>query len=317
MVLLRIGLPFSSMDTTDFVLSDILSGTGFSLDRAVVLALACDLAYLRKRDGRVEKPEEVIFCQDQISTALGIAKVTTFDEGNTQGYWFSNEKVALLAFRGTQNAEHWRTDFRILPPERNNHSWGMVHPGFLRSFDGINSVMESFAATCRELEYVWVTGHSLGGALAVLAAAWLREKSIKSSVYTYGQPMVGFENFTQRFDLDFDGHLFRFINQSDIVPRMPGTGYRHCGSVKRIVQPLVLQALGGGSETPVFTDEEEPSLTREEVEDFLSELSDDDLGPATQGMMLGWVPWFAHHSIARYVALLEEIRVTERTASHG
>lgn len=48
---------------------------------------------------------------------------------------------------------------------------------------------------------LWLTGHSLGGAMATLAAAWLAERKIPfSGAYTFGQPRVGDDNFQVAFD---------------------------------------------------------------------------------------------------------------------
>jgi hypothetical protein len=75
---------------------------------------------------------------------------------------------------------------------------------------------------------LYITGHSLGGALAILAAAEIfsnvdfelsgLRRSLRG-VYTYGQPMVGDATFCERFQ-----HLFtpfRHVYGRDIVPRLP------------------------------------------------------------------------------------------------
>ncbi|AUX44613.1 uncharacterized protein SOCE26_060790 [Sorangium cellulosum] len=79
-----------------------------------------------------------------------------------------------------------------------------------------------------KLEALYVTGHSLGGALAVVAAALLHvDPSMEGirrklrGVYTYGQPMVGFSDFTTRFDEEFGRKLFRHVYGKDIVPCLP------------------------------------------------------------------------------------------------
>ncbi|WP_437790745.1 lipase family protein [Sorangium sp. So ce693] len=78
------------------------------------------------------------------------------------------------------------------------------------------------------LKALYITGHSLGGALAVLAAAliWsdplfepLREKL--RGIYTYGQPMVGDAGFRAHFEEKLGPMVFRHIYGNDLVPRMP------------------------------------------------------------------------------------------------
>lgn len=79
-----------------------------------------------------------------------------------------------------------------------------------------------------ELEALYITGHSLGGALAVVAAALLHaDPSLDGirrklrGVYTYGQPMVGYSDFATRFDEEFGRKLFRHVYGMDVVPRLP------------------------------------------------------------------------------------------------
>ncbi|TGD74799.1 lipase family protein [Mangrovimicrobium sediminis] len=77
---------------------------------------------------------------------------------------------------------------------------------------------------------VWITGHSLGGALAVLAAVELdREIAARKSgaaiaaVFTFGQPRVGNSAFARWMDQRFSQRYFRSVNQRDAVPRLPLT----------------------------------------------------------------------------------------------
>lgn len=78
------------------------------------------------------------------------------------------------------------------------------------------------------LQALYLTGHSLGGALAIVTAAllfvdprlaYLREKL--RGVYTYGQPMVGHQDFKDRFERDLGKMLFRHVYRKDVVPSLP------------------------------------------------------------------------------------------------
>ena len=71
---------------------------------------------------------------------------------------------------------------------------------------------------------VYVGGHSLGGALAVLFCAWLPACYRLSGLYTYGQPNVGDSGFINKLvnRLNYDKtEIFRCVNKNDIVPRIP------------------------------------------------------------------------------------------------
>jgi predicted lipase len=81
---------------------------------------------------------------------------------------------------------------------------------------------------------LWLTGHSLGGALAVLAA-WLCDRRTINvhQIYTYGGPMVGNKVAAAAIDKAFPDKIFRFVNLTDPVPMLPtlslaANDYVHC-----------------------------------------------------------------------------------------
>ncbi len=81
---------------------------------------------------------------------------------------------------------------------------------------------------------LWVTGHSLGGALALLAAWRLQRHFIDvHRVYTFGAPMVGNAAAAEAFQREFAGRVFRYVHFEDLVPRLPtvsllSNDYSHC-----------------------------------------------------------------------------------------
>ncbi|GIL91284.1 hypothetical protein Vretimale_9992 [Volvox reticuliferus] len=78
---------------------------------------------------------------------------------------------------------------------------------------------------------LWVFGHSLGGAVALMAASYMdaREGITATGVYTYGCPRVGDESWAQSYELH-DATL-RLENTGDIIPMLPlGSAWRHVGA---------------------------------------------------------------------------------------
>ncbi len=83
---------------------------------------------------------------------------------------------------------------------------------------------------------VYVTGHSLGGALALMATAELanhEDATIRDSIaacYTFGCPRAG----DSSFDLYVKAPLYRITNGVDLVPAIPPAilGYRHVGDTR-------------------------------------------------------------------------------------
>lgn len=85
---------------------------------------------------------------------------------------------------------------------------------------------------------LYITGHSLGGALAVITAALIYQdpetKPIADclrAIYTYGQPMVGSEDFAYGFQDIIGRRLFRHVYERDLIPRLPS---RSAGSFQHI-----------------------------------------------------------------------------------
>lgn len=144
----------------------------------------------------------------------------------TEGFIAGDEEKIIIAFRGTSEIKDWLTDAASI-----QKSWssilniGKVHSGF---FDSLNSVWSLIMEHLQELQTkdqrIWITGHSLGGALAALTYATLRLQEPKyelAGAYTFGQPRIGDEVLCQSFDADSKHHFFRVVNNNDIVPRVP------------------------------------------------------------------------------------------------
>ena len=146
----------------------------------------------------------------------------------------------IIAFRGTSNIRDWITDaqfLRKLLVEEANGDRCEVHHGFL---DAYESVIEPLAAYLRQIvvgaRKVFVTGHSLGGALAILAALELKRQAFAiAQVYTFGQPRVGNAAFKRLYEWSLGSSTFRVVYQEDIVARVPHLPawhdpYRHVGT---------------------------------------------------------------------------------------
>ena len=85
---------------------------------------------------------------------------------------------------------------------------------------------------------VFFTGHSLGGALATLAAveARLQMPTVKVSLYTFGCPRVFSKGMSNVVD-QLLPRCFRVVVDGDIVAGVPVFGYRHVGTLA-IIDPL-------------------------------------------------------------------------------
>jgi len=155
---------------------------------------------------------------EQRFRAMGFDRVTFLDRGTTQAVIASSTRLVLLAFRGTEPTrwEDLRTDGALCQTPALG---GLVHRGFLAALDLVWPAALA-AVQAQGGRPVVVTGHSLGGALAVLAAARLEAAGIPvTSVYTFGQPKVGDPAFAAAFPAR--DRLHRVVNRGDPVTLVP------------------------------------------------------------------------------------------------
>ncbi len=168
-------------------------------------------------------------------------RTASVNGSSTQCFVAYGPGLVLVAFRGTEvkdfwgGVRDWITNLQAaLVPDGFG---GRVHAGFQR---GLQEVWDELCAALAPVlaqepasPGVWLTGHSLGAALATLAAdRALQERSFPvRGLYTFGSPRVGDAAFARRVDHGpLKSRAFRFVNHLDIVPRVPPPwGYRHAG----------------------------------------------------------------------------------------
>jgi len=200
---------------------------------AALMAYLANFAYstdLQAR-GLLNVPEDL--------SNLGFNRLTSFHNNLTDGWAYIAESATLivLAFRGTQTVSNWDTNLHALlihPPYTDENL--RVHEGFYRAFEKLSDGARGLHQKVKELEEatagqlpIYITGHSLGGAMAQIAAAVLGSDQI-AACYTFGSPRVG----NSVFDLWVKPPSYRVINYADIVPQVPipipfVMGYRHSG----------------------------------------------------------------------------------------
>lgn len=162
----------------------------------------------------------------------------------------SDYNSAIVAFRGTHSIREWLVDSEcdLVKPWLVDSELDWQRPKFFvqslsapglkvhRGFgSSLSSILQRLIAELqrREIGHVFLTGHSKGGAEAMLAAPALKAAGFEvCGVYTFGQPRVGNGIFAREYDARFKYATWRFVNEEDIVPRVPGVlmGYRHAGS---------------------------------------------------------------------------------------
>lgn len=140
-------------------------------------------------------------------------------------------KSIVVAYRGSQSIRNWFTNAQILLEPMPGWCPGCaVHVGFLDAFrEEQATVVDSVTRLVKENPgyKLVITGHSLGGAIATIAATELRKHGLQVSLVTYGSPRVGNEALAKF--ISASGANFRVTHLNDPIPRLPPLtiGYRH------------------------------------------------------------------------------------------
>jgi triacylglycerol lipase len=147
----------------------------------------------------------------------------------TRGIIGERSNAVVLAFGGTDPAV-WQTlatDLNFRPAASDTHS------GFQMAADGVRDDIDRAIEQSRQAgKPLFVTGHSLGGALAALAAQRADAAgATPKAVYVFGMPRVGREQFRAAYDGRLGQATYRLVHGFDIVARVPmsGIGFRHVG----------------------------------------------------------------------------------------
>lgn len=240
-------------------------------------------------------------------------------------YAIRSESDAILAFRGTQSAGSILQDLKVI---RRRTPEGRLHAGFADGYDDIHD--EVIGRLRRSLaRRVWLTGHSLGGALAVVGANRLEEAGFEvAGVVTFGQPMVAMPDLARVLARRFRGRYVAFVNGNDPVPRavLP---YVHFGRCVRLVGEVFSRfdrvprtygvappkGNGGGTER---TDDPglEPMDTVEldaVIGQLEAEVASPRLDPQGQIIARGLFNPFQGHSLAAYADLVDRFLTAGET----
>ncbi|AYA09913.1 MULTISPECIES: lipase family protein [Rahnella] len=150
-------------------------------------------------------------------------------DGDTQLFYVYNDDNVIVAWRGTASFWDGVADGSFRPVESESCdiklqctelvSKGKVHYGF---WDGYSVVERKFQNEIKKLQtvikgrYLYICGHSLGGALALIHAASL--KSQMPILYTYGMPRTFTRDAVSQLS---DITHYRHVNETDPVPALP------------------------------------------------------------------------------------------------
>ncbi len=204
---------------------------------------------------------------------------------DAQAFVIANQKAIFVAFRGMQGDSLEdivsNMDNRLVPC-----TFGHIYQGF---YDTLQVILADIFTAVQDFQdnkqFIYLTGHSQGGGLAMLTARLLGEQMPQlNGVYTFGQPKIGDMLFSANFDMLFPTGVFRLVNMGDSVVDNPPSLY-HAGICVQLDENGNIEIL-------------ENNLLESSSSDFSSVL-DMLFDAATDGMQ--------SHQITEYVKRLSSI----------
>ncbi|KAJ7473836.1 lipase [Mycena galericulata] len=179
---------------------------------------------------------------------LGNTLVHAFERGRTQGFIARDDdrKEIVVSFRGTFDLTDAITDIKFTKVKFEVPGLSeiiRVHRGFMAAHEDVAadalSTVKNVLKNPKYTEYtIVVTGHSLGGAIACIAATILKGELLKGGrpdtlvkLYTFGQPRVGEAKFAKYVEKVLgEDNIFRVVHTRDLVPHVPKINYEHFGT---------------------------------------------------------------------------------------
>ena len=195
------------------------------LRRSLLLAELSAICYLSRAEA------------GRLAFRIGFPEIRYYDRDGAQAYIFGNDTDRIVVCRGTEPND-WndiRADLDLATVVA--ETAGRVHRGFKHEVDDLWPRLEQ--ALLNNRLPLWFTGHSLGGAMATICASRCKLSFIEShprALVTFGSPRVGNRRYVSYVEYE----AYRWVNNNDIVPRVPPwwLGYRHKG------QEIYLNAYG-------------------------------------------------------------------------
>lgn len=195
-----------------------MQDTMYDLKTSIFLAAVCGQTYTQfdNKDGSFVVPNDY--------------KLTAAFKGesfNGVQEWFgfvleSDDRI-IAAFRGTSSSADWMSNAMARQVKyKYVRDAGWTHCGFTQIYSSVRSAVLSALNKLPAHKTLYITGHSLGGALASLCAidVAFNTKFNSPRVYTYGSPRVGDPAFAKAF-AGCISCSHRVANKYDLVPHLP------------------------------------------------------------------------------------------------
>ena len=206
---------------------------------ALWMAKLAGLVYLHLND-ELKTPDADKILKTLKNEDKHFKEVIVAAKNSAQSMMVEHKDYFCLSFRGTDETADWIDNLNAIAIPQ---LFGEFHRGFWNSVQDVWEILfgqyQMRARAEGNHKPLFLTGHSLGGAMATVAAAILCHRDIPfTSCYTFGQPRAMDKNTARLFNVECKNRFFRFHNNNDIVTRVPARvmGYSHVGEYFYISQ---------------------------------------------------------------------------------
>lgn len=132
-----------------------------------------------------------------------------------------------IVVRGSEDPEDWKANAKVILTDWKDGGGGKVHYGFWEQYNQVRSHVKTTVDKYVKEGYgnFYVTGHSLGGAVAELISMaighWHPSPDVRVQMISFGAPGVGDETWVKAFDKIVPLST-RVVNNKDLVTCLPG-----------------------------------------------------------------------------------------------
>ena len=213
---------FTEVDT-DLYRPDAFSGfdaqAKFTLGNARAMMWMCQLAYETAHGDKID----AILNRWQLTKidVLERAVTSSLRMGQTRGIIAATDKATIVAFAGTDpvSVQDWVADFTLGRPT------GDIHAGFDAAAAAVQDrVRQAIAGGIAARRKLFITGHSLGGAIGFATALRMIEDRAlnlrEAEVYSFGAPRTLRPGATARY-APLMNTTYRLVHGNDVVPSVP------------------------------------------------------------------------------------------------
>lgn len=270
---------------------------GFNINNAWWLAEISRLVYQadfqlneNNKLGRFDYEPIGFINNPETSTHVSLLKVKGI---NKDGF---PQPCLVVAFRGTDDIIDWNNNIKSM--QTPFAECGLVHAGFNITYE---SIREELFFYLDDISLpIFVTGHSLGAALATLLTAEIATRPKFDSCYTFGSPRVGDTVFSSAL---CDKPIYRVINNADIITTVPisipNIVYQHCGTTQLLNNMGIL--VEGLTDDDVLSYQKKSMLSFPDIS--VEELFSQNIMNLSQNIP----PVLADHAPINYVLALQNL----------